>query len=126
FSLLGSKLELRKKFDLAERCYRQAIVSMPQLSAPRSDLGMLYMRVGRNGEAGKILDKAFEADPYHVRVSNMRKVLKVLDGYESIETEHFVIRVDGQADRILGRYMARYLEEIYPELVRQFGFEPPA
>jgi tetratricopeptide (TPR) repeat protein len=36
-----------------------------------------------------------------------------------------VIRVDSKLDRVLGEYMAEYLEEIYPELVKQFGFEPP-
>ena len=122
---LGEKLEARKKYGPAERCYRQAVASMPQLSGPRTDLGLLYMRIGKNAEASKILDKAFDADPYHVRVSNMRKVLKLLDGYETIMTDHFVIRVDGQADRILGRYMAEYLEEQYPIIVKQFGFEPP-
>ncbi|HTI49814.1 MAG TPA: tetratricopeptide repeat protein, partial [Planctomycetaceae bacterium] len=121
---LGEQLESRKKYDLAERCYRQAMASMPQLASPKTNLGMLCMRTGRNDEAAKILDQAFEADPYHVRVSNMRKVLKLLDGYESITTEHFVIRVDGQADRILGKYMAEFLEEEYPGLVKQFGFEP--
>jgi tetratricopeptide (TPR) repeat protein len=122
---LGEQLEARKKYPLAERCYRQAMVSMPQLSSPKTALGLLCMRTGRNDEAGKILDQAFEADPYHVRVSNMRKVLSVLRGYEAITTEHFVIRVDGAADRILGKYMAEFLEEIYPGLVKQFGYAPP-
>ncbi|MSR58242.1 MAG: tetratricopeptide repeat protein [Planctomycetaceae bacterium] len=122
---LGERLEARKKFDLAERCYRQAVVAMPQLATAKTDLGLLYMRIGRNDEAAKILDDAFTADPYHVRVSNMRKVLKVLDGYETISTEHFLIRVDAQADKILGKYMAEYLEEQYPALVEQFRFEPP-
>src|SRR5258708_1082180 len=54
----------------------------------------------------------------------MRKVLKLLNSYEAITTEHFVIRVDSQADLILGRYMADFLEEQYPPLVKQFGFEP--
>ena len=122
---VGSELEARKKYDLAERCYRQATLSMPQLAAPKSSLGMLYMRTGKLAEAKKLLDRAFEADPYHVRVSNMRKVLKLLDGYETITTEHFVIRIDSQVDRILGKYMAEFLEEQYPALVRQFGYEPP-
>lgn len=122
---LGEQLEARKKYLLAERCYRQAMASMPQLSGPRTALGMLCMRTGRNEEAGKILDQAFEADPYHVRVSNMRKVLSVLRGYEAITTEHFVIRVDGAADRILGKYMAEFLEDEYPGLVKQFGYAPP-
>ncbi len=122
----GAELESRKKFDLAERFYRQARISMPQLSGPKSALGMLYMRIGKIDEARTLLDTAFDADPYHVRVSNMRKVLKLLDGYETIATEHFLIRVDSQADQILGRYIAEYLEEQYPALVKQFGYEPPA
>ncbi len=122
----GEQLDSRKKYDIAERCYQQAIKSMPQLSQPKSALGMLYMRTGRIAEGHKLLDQAFDADPYHVRVSNMRKVVKLLESYESIKTEHFVIRVDSQADLILGRYMAEFLEAEYPALVQQFGYEPPA
>ena len=124
-SILAEKLEARRKYDLAEVIYLQAIQSMPQLSAPKTALGMLYMRVGKTVEAGKLLDEAFDADPFHVRVSNMRKVLKLLDGYETIATDHFVIRVDSQLDKVLGQYMAEYLESIYRELTEQFGYEPP-
>jgi tetratricopeptide (TPR) repeat protein len=122
---LGETLEGRRKFDLAERFYKLAIKTMPQLSEPKTSLGMLYMRIGRTDAAREILETAFESDPYHVRVSNMRKVLKLLDSYEAITTEHFVIHVDSQADKLLGQYMAEYLEQEYPALVKQFGFEPP-
>lgn len=124
-SILAEVLESRRKYDLAEMFYAQAIKSMPQLSAPKTALGMLYMRIGKTEAAKKLLDEAFDADPFHVRVSNMRKVLKVLDGYETIATDHFVIRVDSELDKVLGQYMAEYLEQIYPELTQQFGYEPP-
>lgn len=122
---VGETLESRLRFDAAEKFYRAAIRVMPQLSEPKTSLGMLAMRTGRNEEAAKILDEAFKADPYHVRVSNMRKVLRLLEGYRSIETDHFVLRFDSELDAVLGEYMAEYLEEIYPGLVEQFGFEPP-
>jgi len=83
------------------------------------------MQTGRTREAGQILDDAFGSDPYHVRVSNMRKVLGVLSGYDRITTDHFVIHVDSKADRILGEYMAEYLEEVHAELVEYYGYEPP-
>ncbi|MFQ5734259.1 MAG: tetratricopeptide repeat protein, partial [Planctomycetaceae bacterium] len=124
-SILGERIEERRKFALAERFYKAATRVMPELAEPKTALGMLYMRIGRTKEAKAILDAAFKADPFHVRVSNMRKVLKLLDGYETIATPHFVIRFDSKADKILGRYMAEYLESIYPELTKQFGFEPP-
>ncbi|MGQ0633512.1 MAG: tetratricopeptide repeat protein [Planctomycetaceae bacterium] len=123
---LGQCLEARRKFDLAERFYTQATRSMPQLAVPKTELGMLYLQVGRNNEAAKILDEAFQADPYHVRVSNLRKVLKLLDGYEALTSDHFVVRYDAAADRVLARYVSAYLEEQYPGLVQQFGFEPEA
>ncbi|MBW3542848.1 MAG: tetratricopeptide repeat protein, partial [Planctomycetes bacterium] len=123
---LGELLEVRRQFLQAERVYQRAVALVPELSEPKTALGMLYMRTGKTAEAEQILDAAFKADPYHIRVSNMRKVLKLLDGYETIETEHFVIRFDNEFDRVLARYMAEYLEEIYPELTAQYGFEPPA
>lgn len=121
----ASTLESQRKYSMAEKLYQHAIRVMPQLSQPRTSLGMLYMQTGRSDEARPLLDEAFTADPYHVRVSNMRKVLDVLSDYDTITTDHFVIRVDSQADRILGEYMAEYLEEIYPELVELYGYEPP-
>ncbi len=123
---LAERQEASRKHDIAEAIYRQTIEIMPQLSAPKTELGMLYMQTGKTKEAQQLLDAAFKADPYHVRVSNMRKVLKVLDGYDTIESEHFVIRADTELDRLLARYMSEYLEEIYPQLTQEFGFEPPA
>lgn len=122
---LASLLEMRRQFDAAEQLYRQAIRSMPQLAEPKTALAMLYMSIGKTEAAGRLLDEAFQADPYHVRVSNMRKVLKLLNSYRTITTAHFIVRFDGKTDAVLGPAAAEYLEEIYPELTRRFGFEPP-
>lgn len=118
-------LETRRKYPMAEKLYQHAIRVMPQLSQPKTSLGMLYMQTGRTEQAQQILDDAFKADPYHVRVSNMRKVLGVLSKYETISTDHFIVRFDSEEDRILAEYMAEYLEESYEELVALYGFEPP-
>lgn len=123
-SIVGESLEARMKYAAAERFYREAIAVMPVLSAPRTSLGLLAMRTGRLEEAEQILNEAFKADPYHIRVSNMRKVVGVLKGYEVMTTDHFVIRVDAK-DKLLAEYMAEYLEGVYAELTEQYGFEPP-
>lgn len=124
--VLGDDLQTRLRFELSEKFYRAAMAAMPLYAEPQTALGLLYMRIGKTEEARKILDKAFDADPFHVRVSNMRKVIKLLDDYTTISTDHFVVRVDSQADKLLGKYMSEYLEEIYPELTQKFGYEPPA
>ncbi len=123
-SAMGSVLEQHRKFDQAEVCYRKAIEVMPQLTAPRTQLGMLCMRTGKVDEAEQLLNEAFAADPFHVRISNMRKVIGVLKSYDTITTDHFVVRIDHE-QRLLGEAMADYLERIYPELTARFGYEPP-
>lgn len=122
---LGKFFEGQRKFRYAEACYAQAIAAMPQLSQPKTDLGMLYFQAGRMEEAERLLNEAFKADPYHVRVSNMRKVLRVLDDYAALTTPHFVIRADSQLDGVLTKYMAEELEQVYGEITREYGFEPP-
>lgn len=123
-SSLAVVVDMFRQHAVAEPLLKQAVILMPQLSTPKNALGQLYMQTGQIEDAKKTLDDAFKADPYHVRVSNMRKVIKVLEDYESITTEHFVIRADGKLDKLLARYMAEYLEEVYPELTALFGFEP--
>jgi len=122
---LGEQLDRFRQHAVAEPLFKQATALMPQLSEPKTALGQLYMQTGRMDDARRLLDEAFKADPYHVRVSNMRKVLKVLDDYGSVNSDHFVIRADSKLDKLLARYMSEYLEEVYPELTELFQYEPP-
>ena len=65
-------------------------------------------------------------DPFNVRVRNMLEVLDVLDGYAVRETEHFIVKYDGERDALLGEWASRYLEEsVYPQVVGALGYEPP-
>lgn len=121
---LADQLESRKRFADAERFYQQAITLRPLVPDAQNALGMLYMRLGREEEAFKILTRAFEWDSYNVRVSNMLKVLRHLQRYETLRTEHFVIRFDPQHDRHLARYLAVYLEKLYDELAAKFDYRP--
>ena len=120
---LGEFFDARQKYGLAESAYRAAVEVMPQLAAAKTNLGLLDMRIGKISEADEILSAAFKSDPFHVRVSNMRKVIDVLNGYDTLRTEHFVVRVD-RSERMLGEYMAEYLEELHAELSETYGYSP--
>lgn len=122
---LGDALDRLRRWPTAAGYYRTAMTRMPQLIAPAGRLGMMLMRLGEEDEARDVLAAAFEADPFNVRVNNSIKVLEVLDGYETLETEHFRIRFDPEKDKILADAMGRWLEGVYPQLVEQMGFAPP-
>jgi tetratricopeptide (TPR) repeat protein len=124
FATLAQQLEERRRFDLAAHYFREALERMPRLVGPQAGLGMLYMRLGKEEEARNLLRQAFEVDPFNVRVANSLQVLEVLAGYQTRQTEHFLIRFDPEKDRLLAEYAARHLEQVYPELCRLLGYEP--
>ncbi len=125
FMAMGDSFDKLRRYPLAAKYYQQTIEVMPQLLQPRGQAGMMLMRLGEETAARKILDEAFEADPFNVRVSNTLKVLEVLDGYETLETAHFRIRFDPKTDKVLAKYAAAWLEDVYPQLCQQMGFVPP-
>lgn len=121
---LAERLESRRFFEDAEKYYKKALSLRPQLNGAENGLGLLYMRMGREEDARKVLDEAFKGDPFNVRVSNNRKVLKHLEKYETLPTEHFRLRYDPKHDPVLAQYMAGYLEEIYTDLSGRFQYQP--
>jgi tetratricopeptide (TPR) repeat protein len=121
---MGERLDERRHFDDAEGCYQKAIELRPLVPGPRASLGMLYMRMGKEADARTLLQKSFDADPFNVRVLNMLRVLKHLDSYQTLKTEHFVIRYDPANDKALAQYMAEYLEKIYADLSAKFQYKP--
>src|SRR4029079_2112887 len=104
YNQLAEQLDDRRRFDDAEKFYKKASELRPMLPWARNGLGLLYMRMGREAEARKILEKAFDADAFNVRVSNTLKVLRHLDKYETLKTDHFELRFDPKTDRHLAKY----------------------
>jgi tetratricopeptide (TPR) repeat protein len=125
FFALAVPLADRHKHPQASKFFLEAMEVMPQKVGPRSHLGLLQMRAGRESAARKLLEQAFQLDPFNLRVGNTLQVLDVLDSMEILQTDHVTIKYDGQRDKLLARYAAKHLEAIYPELCRKFGYRPP-
>jgi tetratricopeptide (TPR) repeat protein len=124
YAALGERLADRRKYHSAERAFLLAAAADPGRADAPIGLGMLYMQVGRETEAKSLFDAAFDADPFNVRADNMIKVLRHMAGYSSIDSAHFSVVVDPTQDDLLGRYMSRYLESIYPTLTTRLGYVP--
>ncbi len=121
----GESFDRMRRYPLAAAQLRLAQEKMPQLLPVRGQLGMTLMRLGEEVEAAKLLEEAFTIDPYNVRVKNTLEVLDVLKGYAVLETDHFVLKFDRGQDEMLARYASKYLEEeVYPQLVQEYGFRP--
>jgi tetratricopeptide (TPR) repeat protein len=124
YTELAEMLQIRHKHAPAEKYFREAIRVLPKQPDAYAGLGMLLMRVGREAEARKTLQTAFDADPFHVRVKNSLDVLDVVDTMKTRRTPHFLIKYDA-ADARLVPYLAPHLEKVYKELHEEFGYAPP-
>ncbi|GAA4424026.1 tetratricopeptide repeat protein [Bremerella cremea] len=125
YAALGEGCDIVRKYPDAARYMQKAREAMPQLIGVHGDLGMVLMRMGEEATAKQVLDEAFAADPFNVRVKNTLEVLDVLASYETIETDHFIIRFDPSKDRLLAVYMSRFLEEnVFPKVCQGLGYTP--
>ena len=124
YEALGESLDSLRRWPESAVYFREAIAAVPQLTGAYGRLGIIELRLGQEKAARQTLETAFKVDIGNVRVKNSLEVLDVLDGYASYETDHFIIRYDPKQDAIEARAIANHLEEVYPKLVKQFGFEP--
>ncbi|MFL5328991.1 MAG: tetratricopeptide repeat protein [Gemmataceae bacterium] len=121
---MARRLDERRHYDDARMAYARAIELSPRLTAARTELGMLALRMGEEAEAKKLLQEAFRADPFHVRLSNSLKVLRHLEPYETIRTEHFIVRFDQRLEAVLGRCVVDYVEREYERQAKLFDHRP--
>jgi tetratricopeptide (TPR) repeat protein len=125
YGALGERLADRRKYESAERAFLLAAQADPTRPDAPIGLGMLYMQIGRETEARSLFDESFAADPFNVRADNMMKVLKHMEAYTPVDSQHFSVLFDPTQDTLMAKYMARFLESVYQELTDRFGYAPP-
>ncbi|MEM7627256.1 MAG: hypothetical protein AAF333_16795 [Planctomycetota bacterium] len=121
----GESLARDRQYIPAEGLLRRAIERSPGWSAPRLELGLLLMQAGDVEAARVELAHAARLDPFHKRVNNQLRLAENLLGvYETIETDHFIIRYKPGIDEALARDMPGPLEEMYDEITAVFRHRP--
>jgi len=123
-STIGQWLAAGRQFKLAEKHYLKAIELAPELAGPVTRLGLLYMQTGEEDKAFATLKKAHELDDFRADVVNYLKILERLKHFLVKETDHFIIKVDGEHDAVLLDLVADYMEEIHEEICDDFDHQP--
>jgi len=121
---IGEWLAAARQFDVAEGHYLEAIERVPAGAEPLAGLGLLYMQQGREDEARDVLGRAHAIDDFRADVVNYVNLLDAMRSFDVVETEHFIVAVDGEHDGALLGYVAEEAERIYPEICGDFVHEP--
>ncbi len=121
---LAEWLSGMRQYPEAEAAYRRAIEIAPEWAQARSQLGLMYMQSGDEAAARRVLDEAWLLDPFNRGTFNTLKLLDRLDAFDTLESEHFIVRFDKRHDAVLAPYITHYLESIYEEVCADYGHEP--
>lgn len=114
------------RFTEAVGYARQAIAADPNYWQGHTLLGTNLIRLGEEEAGRESLELAFDNDPFNVMTSNMLKVFDTLEGYATLRTEHFEVRMSQSDAIVLWPYMAPLIEENWATLTEKYGFEPEA
>jgi tetratricopeptide (TPR) repeat protein len=125
YEVLGQVAEGNRRFADAERHYQRAIELEPYLPDAHTNLGLLYMRAGREAEAEPVLAKASRLDPYNAKALRVKRLLQTLKSFQVVESEHFILKFDAASDGVLGHVAPAVLEQVYAEVCGRFGYAPP-
>ncbi len=103
-----------RQYEHAAEAYREVIRRTPNWGEPRLGLGLLLVQAGLDSEARDVLEEALALDPFNIRAQNSLTLVTELATYDTIESEHFIIRYKpGTTDAVLAREMPAIMERIH-------------
>ncbi len=110
---VGAVLAEARQYHIAPRYLEEAARRLPNDSTAPMELGLMELQAGRDGNAIELLSLATRLDPFNVRANNSLKLAREVAQYQTIETEHFVIRHAPGIDAVFAAEMPAHLERLY-------------
>jgi len=121
---VGRALAENRQYERAAEYLEKASERQPNWADPVIELGLLEMQSGRDTRALSALRRATELDPFNVRARNSLVLVEELATYDTLESEHFIVRYKPGIDEVMARDMLEPLEELHRTGVEAIDFVP--
>ncbi len=106
----GRALSEARQYDKAAEYLGLAAERQPNWPPPLVELGLLELQAGRDEEALAALTRVAELDPFQVRADNSLTLIRDLQAFDTVESEHFIVRFQPGIDRMMAEEMLAPLE----------------
>jgi Tfp pilus assembly protein PilF len=123
---LAEQLSALRQYDRADATYRVALAREPWSADARNGLGLLQMQSGDEEGARVTLEEARHVDPFNARTTNYMRLLDKLGAMARLESPHFTVRFDRDADPFIAQMIIETLEPVHEELTAYFRHAPAA
>ncbi|MDA1106369.1 MAG: tetratricopeptide repeat protein [Planctomycetota bacterium] len=120
----GRFLSLQRQYARAAEVLANASAMEPNWTAPRLEMGALFMQSGEDERALEALRSGLESDPFDTRARLSLSLLEEISSWPVVEGEHFRIRCRPGQDELLAAEMLAPLEQMHREVCARLGHEP--
>ena len=123
--VIGQKLSQKYRFAEGAAYQRQALAADADYRPAKVQLCQDLLRLGQEDEGWALAAEVAEADPYDVVAYNLVTLHESLSKFETLESEHFLVRMDAREARVYGPRVRRLLARAREKLTKKYGVDLP-
>ncbi len=120
---IGQKLSRKYRFAESAERQKQALKFDPAYIPAKMQLAQDLLRLGQDDEGWKLVEEVQKADPYDVVAFNLTTLRDRLAKFQTLTSEHFLVRMDPQEAAIYGQDALAILEKAHATLTKKYGME---
>jgi predicted Zn-dependent protease len=114
-----------RRFEEVHAFLKLAVGQAPDLPELKIDFGQSCLRVGDEEAGRRILEQAYKADPFNVRVTNAVNLFRDFDrDFDVFEAPHFRVRIVREERRWLEPPVRKVLARAWEDMTRRYGYSP--
>lgn len=125
YARIARHLVLNRRYEDGIHYYRKALEIDPAFHAARSELGINLMRTGRDSEARRELEAAYNAGYRSAPTANSLKLLDTLAQFDTIRRPRYVLRFHSGEAKLLAPYFEREVARALDAYEKKYGFRLP-
>jgi tetratricopeptide (TPR) repeat protein len=126
YRIIGDYADWEHRYDELVELMRKALRIDDQDAKARAQLGLNLIRAGRDAEGVAELRRAFDEDPFNIRVHNTLRLYEETIPQEYVTAHHgpFRIRYHKQQRALLERYVPELLDRAWTQMTAAYGVVP--
>ena len=123
--LIGRKLSERYRFVEGSTYQRMALTFDEDYLPAKTQLAQDLLRLGDTQEGWTLAEESHEGDAYNVTAYNLVTLRDNIAQAQSLESPHFLVRMDPVEAMVYGDEVLQTLEEAYGVLTKKYSYTPP-
>ncbi|MEZ6068132.1 MAG: tetratricopeptide repeat protein [Planctomycetaceae bacterium] len=122
--LIGRELSKKYRFREGAAAQRRALEFDAGYRPAMRQLGQDMLRLGQEAEGWKLLDAAYQSDPYDVTVYNLLTLRDSLEQFTTFERDGLIVRMEAHEAEVYGELVLQLLLEARVILGEKYGYTP--